>query len=100
MGNSPEIAYSSTHRFPMSKQFSHLGEKWLATATGTGHSVGFGDVPPAIDRWGVIFRSMSNPDRGEYRASISAADPANATDNELTQALEEQLTLAAINRSR
>jgi hypothetical protein len=84
----------------MSKHFHHLNEDWQATATGTtGHGVGFLEAP-AVDRWGVIFRSISQPDRGEYRASISKQDPANATDAELARALEEQLVLAAIDRSR
>jgi hypothetical protein len=93
------MAYTP-ERIPVPKQFSHLGEEWIASATGTGHGVGFGNAIPAIDRWGVIFRSLTNPARGEYRASISASDPANATDVELKQALEEQLILAAIDRSR
>lgn len=84
----------------MPMQFNHLGEEWIATSTGTGHGVGWGDAIPSIDRWGVIFRSLTKPARGEYRASLSVPDPANATDNELKQALEEQLILAAINRSK
>lgn len=55
---------------------------------------------PAIDRWGVVFRSITNPARGEYHASISQPDPAAVDDRELKDALEEQLVLAAINRSR
>ena len=83
----------------MAKRFRHLDQDWEATATGTGHGVGFGNVAPAINRWGVIFRSVSDPSR-EYRGSISASDPASANDHELKEVLEEQLVIAAINRSR
>lgn len=86
----------------MPKQFQHLGEEWLATGTGTGHSVGFvraGGALPSIDRWGVIFQSLSRPQRGEFSASISQSDPARVDDEDLRQALNEQLVLAAINRS-
>lgn len=84
----------------MPKEFKHLDEDWRATATGTGHGVGVGDAIPAVNRWGVIFRSITRPERGEYRGSISVPDPADATDAELRQVLDEQLILAAINRSR
>ena len=84
----------------MPKQFKHLNETWQATATGISNGSGFGDALPAVSRWGVIFQSISRPDRGEYRASISGPDPAGVADAELHQALEEQLVLAAINRSR
>ena len=84
----------------MSKRFHHLSEDWEVTTTGTGHGFGFGDSLPAIERWGVIFRSVSHPERGEYRAWLSAQDPSAAGDAELQQALEEQLVLAAIDRSR
>jgi hypothetical protein len=83
----------------LSKRFVHLNEEWDATGTGTGHGVGFGHVP-AIDRWGVVFRSVTNPAKGEFRASVSQQDPANVADVELEAALDEQLVLAAINRSR
>lgn len=85
----------------MSKQFSHLDEDWQATATGTGHVVSVGNGAfSEVNRWGVVFRSISRPDRGEFRTSISVPEPNDATDSELRQALDEQLILAAINRSR
>ena len=83
----------------MSKQFEHLDEEWVATATGTGVGSAFGNVPPPITRWGVVFRSKNNPER-EYGGSVSEADPADVSEDELHRVLEEQLILAAINRSR
>jgi hypothetical protein len=87
----------------MPKRFRHLGEEWQATGTGIGHAVGFvgaGGALPDVDRWGVIFQSISRPERGEFRTSISESDPVRVDDEELIQALDEQLVLAAINRSR
>jgi len=84
-------------------RFEHLGETWEAVPTGTGRAVGFaapGGTLPAINKWGVVFRSLTNPERGEYRADISQPDPAHAPEPELKDSLEEQLVLAAINRSR
>lgn len=66
----------------------------------TGHGVGFGETAPAVNRWGVIFQSLSRPERGEYRGYISASDPSRVDEAELAEILEEQLVLAAINRSR
>ena len=84
----------------MSKRFEHLDDEWVATATGTGVGSGaFGNALPPITRWGVVFRSMKNPER-EYRGSLSGADPANVPEAELRSVLEEQLVLAAINRSK
>ena len=84
----------------MSKRFSHLGEDWEASGTGIGHGVGFG-FPPPVDRWGVVFRSVANPDRGDYGGgSISKSDPSRVSEAELRRILEERLVLAAINRSR
>jgi hypothetical protein len=82
----------------MSVKFQHLGEEWEATPTGTGHGVGTGFLP-SIDRWRVVFRRMKNPSR-EYRGSISTEDPGKADLNELTDALDEQLVIAAIEDSR
>lgn len=91
---------SSRYRFHMSKRFRHLGQEWEAFGTGTGHGVGAGILPP-INRWGVVFRSVTQPDRGDYRGgSISAADPAKVSEAELKSTLEEQLVTEAINRSR
>ena len=84
----------------MPKRFRHLNVDWEATATGASHVCPAGSAYLPIDRWGVIFRSISQPERGEYRAWISERDPASAEDAELRKALEEQLTLAAIDRSR
>jgi hypothetical protein len=83
----------------VSKRFTHLNEEWEATGTGTGHGVGFGH-PPAIDRWGVVFRSVTNAVRGEFRGSVSQQEPAHVAVDELKAALDEQLVLAAIDRSR
>ena len=84
----------------MPRRFEYLGEQWEATATGTGHSVGFGDAVREVNRWGVIFRSLAHPERREFRASMSERDPAGVPEEELRRILDEQLVLAAINRSR
>jgi len=84
----------------LSKRFNHLGNEWEAFATGWGDGVGSA-FRPDVDRWGVVFRSVTNPSSGDYGVgSISEADPADASERELKRALEEQLVLAAINRSR
>ncbi len=83
------------------KRFHHLGQEWEAVGTGTGHGVGVGYLP-SVDRWGVIFRSVSKPEQGDYRyrGTMSQSDP-NAVDvDELKRVLEEVLTIAAIDRSR
>jgi hypothetical protein len=85
----------------MSSKFRYLNEDWQVTATGTGHGVGVGEgALPNVNRWGVIFRSLTRPERGEYRGSISVPEPSAANEDELKEALNEQLILAAINRSR
>jgi len=48
------------------KRFHHLGQEWEAVGTDTGHGVGFGYLP-SVDRWGVILRSVSNPQQDDYR---------------------------------
>lgn len=83
----------------MPERFRHLDEEWQATATGTGHGVGVG-APPSVNRWGVVFRSLTSPMRGDYRAWLSVPEPSAATEDELKAALNEQLILAAIDRSR
>ena len=83
----------------MSRRFAHLGREWEAFATGSGHGVGFG-FPPPINRWGVTFRALTGDDRSDYRGSISKKDPESVSENELKRVLEEQLVLAAINRSK
>jgi hypothetical protein len=85
------------------KRFEHLGETWEAVPTGTGRGVGFGGpggALPAINKWGVVFRSLTKPERGEYRADIAQPNPQQVGEAELRNALEEQLVLAALNRSR
>ena len=82
----------------MSKRFAHLDDEWLATATGTSVSSGFGNAMGPT-RWGVVLRSVKDPTR-EYPGSMSEADPDQVPDAELRKVLEEQLILAAINRSR
>ena len=81
----------------MTARFEHLGREWEATETGTGHGVGFGYMPK-VDRWGVVFKQVDGPD--EYIGHISAEDPSAVPVDELRAALEEQLVLAAIERSR
>jgi hypothetical protein len=87
--------------FVAAKRFHHLGQEWEAVGTGTGRGVGFGYLP-SVDRWGVIFRSVTKPEQGDYvyRGTMSQSDP-NAVDvEELRSVLEEVLTIAAIDRSR
>ena len=44
---------------------------------------------------------MSKPERGDYGGGfISKSDPSRVSESELKRTLEEQLVLAAINRSR
>lgn len=83
------------------KRFQHLGQEWEALGTGTGHGVGTGYLP-TVDRWGVVFRSISNPQFGDfrYRGSLSKPDPQAVQLLELRQVLEEVLVIAAIDRSR
>jgi hypothetical protein len=81
------------------RRFHHLGQDWEAVATGSGHGVGVG-FPPSVNRWGVILRSVSNPQQGEYRGAVSQPDPSAVSLNELHRLLEEVLTIAAIDRSR
>jgi hypothetical protein len=83
------------------RRFQHLGQEWEAVGTGTGRGVGFGYLP-TVDRWGVIFRSISRPEQGDYtyRGTMSQADPNAVELDELRQGLEDVLTIAAIDRSR
>ena len=83
----------------MPRRFQHLNQEWEAVGTGTGHGVGFGHLP-AVNRWGVIFRSISKPEQGEYRGTMPEADPQNLTEEDLKRILEEQLVISAIDRSR
>lgn len=65
-----------------------------------GRGAAFG-ILPSVDRWGVVFRSVTNRARGDYGGgSISRSDPARVSDAELKRVLEERLVLAAINASR
>lgn len=85
------------------KRFEHLGEIWEAVSSGTGRGVGFsrpGGRLPDITHWGVILRSVTKPERGEYYGSVSSSDVSRVDESELKGVLEEQLVLAAINRSR
>ncbi|MDO8680676.1 MAG: hypothetical protein Q7R30_19335 [Acidobacteriota bacterium] len=83
------------------RRFHHLGQEWEAVGTGTGHGVGFGYLP-SVDRWGVILRSVSNPQQGDYRyrGTMSKSDPNALDEKALKRVLEEVLTIAAIDRSR
>lgn len=83
------------------KRFHHLGQEWEAVGAGTGHGVSTGYLP-AVDRSGVLFRSVSKPELGDYRyrGTMSKSDPIDVSDDELKKLLEELLTIAAIDRSR
>ena len=81
------------------KRFRHLGQEWEAVGTGTGHGID-GPYPPPIDRWGVVFRSVSKPEQGDYRGVLSKGDPSAVDVAELRSVLEELLAIAAIDRSR
>ena len=83
------------------KRFQHLGEEWEAVGTTASYGPGFSNLPPD-ERWGAIFRSVSKPERGEYRyrGTMSHADPNAVDESDLKDALEEVLTVAAMDRSR
>jgi len=83
------------------RRFHHLGQEWEAVPTGTGHGLGSAYLP-SIDRRGVILRSVSNPEQGDYRyrGTMSQSDPNDAALEELKDVLEEVLTIASIDRSR
>jgi len=83
----------------MSTRFQHLNTNWEATGTGTGHGVGVGPTLPAVNRWGVTFKAVEDPSR-QYRGTISAEDPGAVPEDELKDALEEQLVIAAIEMSK
>lgn len=82
----------------MSKRFEHLGEVWEATGTGTGYGVASGRVPQAT-HWGVTFRCVSDPSKGEVRGEISDSDPAEIQEARLRKELEGGLVLRAIEES-
>jgi hypothetical protein len=48
----------------------------------------------------VILKSRTKPDRGDLRGAISRVEPSMVDESELKATLEEQLVLAAINRSK
>ena len=82
----------------MARRFQHLGVEWEATPTGTGHGVGTGFLP-SVDRWGFVFRRVSDPAR-EHRAHVSGSDAEHVTEDALIHALEEALMVEAIEASR
>ncbi len=84
-----------------SKRFRHLDQEWEAVGTGTGSAFGVGR-PPIVTRWGVVFRSLSDPERGDYgyRGTVLGSDPGAIPEDQLKLALEEALIVAAIDRSR
>lgn len=81
------------------RPFEHLGEEWEAVSLGTGRGVGSGRLPK-IDRWSVRFRSRTSPQWGEFHGTLSSADLNKVSADDLKRALEEALTVAAIDRSR
>jgi hypothetical protein len=66
--------------------FQHLGVEWDASPTGMGHGVG-GGFMPSVDRWGFVFRRVSDPSKDANHVSAQEAD--KATTEALVHALEE-----------
>lgn len=78
------------------RRFHHLGQEWEAfRSASTGAAFGF--VPEVQSRIGL--RSVTEPERGEYRTSALWSQLAEMSDADLVRLLEGALTLAAIDRS-
>ncbi len=67
----------------MARQFEFEGDEWEAEGTGTG--VGHIRGPT---RWGVTFRCISDPSKGEHEGKIRHMDPNMVSEDELRAALQ------------
>lgn len=83
----------------MSRRFRHRNEDWDVEPTGMGHGVGSGHLPP-ITSWGMVFRCLSNPNKGEYYASLHTSDPMQVTEEELQKILDSAVVLKALEDPR
>jgi hypothetical protein len=70
----------------MNKRFQYLGDEWEASATGTAHSEPSSNLATPVNRFGVTFRRTVDPTH-EHSGWISHADPQQASNQELEQAL-------------
>jgi hypothetical protein len=79
------------------RRFAHLGEEWEAFRSAA-TAAAFGLRPEPVASIG--FRSVTRPERGEFRTSTPWARLTALTDQDLGRLLESALTVAAIDRSR
>ena len=66
----------------MARQFQYAGDEWEAEGTGIG--VGHTRGPT---RWGVTFRCISDPSKGEHEGDIRYMDPNMVSEDELKAGL-------------
>jgi hypothetical protein len=79
------------------RRFQHLGEEWEAfRSAATAAAFGFPSEPAAR----IGLRSVTHPERGEFRTNTPWDRLAAMTDGELIRLLEGALTIAAIEHSR
>lgn len=78
------------------RRFAHLGEEWEAFRS-TATAAAFGVVAEPVARVG--FRSVTRPERGEFRTNTPWSQVTTLTDHDLGRLLEMALTIAAIDRS-
>lgn len=64
-----------------------------------GHGVSSGHRPP-ITSWGMVFRCLSNADKGEYYAWLHKPDPRQVTEEELRKTLDTAVVLKALEDPR
>jgi hypothetical protein len=79
------------------RRFEHLGEKWEAFRSAA-TAAAFGFLPEPVVRIGL--RSVTHPERGEFRTNTPWERLATMTDDDLSRLLESALTIAAIEQSR
>ena len=80
----------------MGRRFRHRDTDWEVAATGTGHGAGFGEKPPPITSWGVLFTSISPAGKGPYFASVSKPDVNLLSESELRDSLDAAIARAVI----
>jgi hypothetical protein len=79
------------------RRSQHLDEAWEAFRSAA-TSAAFGFLPEPIARIGL--RSVTHPERGEFRTNVPWDQLAAMTDADLSRLLEGALTIAAIEQSR
>jgi len=78
----------------VTRRFRHYGQDWEAQPLGAGVGAGFGNQPPAINIWGVAFKSLSSPTREPHVGSIPKPDVNQLTEQELQASLDQALANA------